>query len=210
MNAVLEVSALSAGYGAERVIRTVTLRVEQGEHHAIVGAPGSGKSTLLRTVAGLHPATQGTIRYNDIDITREAPEWRKARGLGLMPQNHRLFTSLTVEENLLVGGHWAAAGPWTLGRIYDLYPTLKEKRRAHPRALTPEEHQATAIGRALMANPRILLLDAPSRLEPLDLLTKEGLAVVVTTRDTPARACWVHRLVSGSATTTRAEADCPR
>ncbi len=110
MNAVLEVTALSAGYGAARAIRAVTIRVEQGEHHAIVGAPGSGKSTLLRTVAGLHPATYGTIRSNGIDITREPPEWRKARGLGLMPQNHRLFTSLTVEENLLVGAHWAAPG----------------------------------------------------------------------------------------------------
>ncbi len=210
MNAVLEVTALTAGYGPARAIRAVTLRVEQGEHHTIVGAPGSGKSTLLRTVAGLHPATHGTIRFKDIDITREAPEWRKARGLGLMPQNHRLFTSLTVEENLLVGEHWAAPGPWTLGRVYELYPSLKEKRRAHARELTPEEHQATAVGRALMANPRILLLDAPSRPEHLDLLTKEGLAIVVATRDTPAHPGWVHRLVAGALTTTRAEADCPR
>ncbi|WP_083958009.1 ATP-binding cassette domain-containing protein [Herbidospora mongoliensis] len=210
MNAVLEVTALSAGYGETRAIRAVTIRAEQGEHHAIVGTPGSGKSTLLRTIAGLHPASNGTIRLNDIDITRERPEWRKARGLCLMPQDHRLFTSLTVEENLQVGTHWAASGPWTLGRVYELYPSLKEKRRALPGELTPGEHQATAIGRALMANPRILLLDEPSDVESLDGLTEEGLAIVVTTEEAPDGAGWVHRLVDGAATTTRTAARCRR
>ncbi|WP_051760106.1 ATP-binding cassette domain-containing protein [Herbidospora cretacea] len=210
MKAVLEVTALSAGYGAARAIRAVTMRVEQGEHHAIVGGPGSGKTTLLRTLVGLHPAANGTIRFNDTDITRERPEWRKARGLCLMPQNHRLFTSLTVEENLLVGARWAAPGPWTLSKVYDLYPALREKRRARAAALSLTEHQAAAVGRALMANPRILLLDAPADLAALDRLTKEGLAVVAATREAPAGACHVHRLVDGTVTTTRTEVRCRR
>nr|WP_062331623.1 ATP-binding cassette domain-containing protein [Herbidospora sakaeratensis] len=210
MKAVLEVTALSAGYGTARAIRAVTIRVEQGEHHAIVGGPGSGKTTLLRTVVGLHPAANGTIRFNDTDITRERPEWRKARGLCLMPQNHRLFTSLTVEENLLVGARWGASGPWNLSRVYELYPYLREKRRAHAAALSLTEHQAAAVGRALMANPRILLLDAPADLDPLGRLTKEGLAVVVASREAPPGACQVHRLVDGTATTTRTEVRCRR
>ncbi|GAB1818113.1 hypothetical protein HerbRD11066_12770 [Herbidospora sp. RD11066] len=125
-----------------------------------------------------------------------------------MPQDHRLFTSLTVEENLQVGTHWAAPGSWSLGRVYELYPYLKEKRRAHPGDLTPEEHQAAAIGRALIANPRILLLDSPSHAGPVDRLAKEDLALVVATPDLPATTCRIHRLVDGRSTTTRPEVNC--
>jgi branched-chain amino acid transport system ATP-binding protein len=127
--------------------------------YAIIGANGAGKSTLLRTIAGLHRPTEGSIRYDGQDVTRIRPERRATSGIAMVPEGRRLFGSLTVEENLQVGATYARKGPWTIERVYELFGWMSERRTQRTAQLSGGEQQSVAIGRALVANPQVLLLD---------------------------------------------------
>ena len=146
-------------HGQLRALDRISLRVFPGEVYAIIGANGAGKSTLLRTIAGLHQPTEGSIRYDGKDVTRMRPERRATSGIVMVPEGRRLFGSLTVEENLQVGATYARTGPWTIERVYELFSWMKDRRAQRTEQLSGGEQQAVAIGRALVANPRVLLLD---------------------------------------------------
>jgi len=157
--ALLEVRDLTVHHGQLRALDHVSLQVYPGEVYAIIGANGAGKSTLLRTIAGLHHPTEGSITYDGKDVTRVRPERRATGGIAMVPEGRRLFGSLTVEENLQVGATHARKGPWTIERVYELFGWMKERRNQRTAQLSGGEQQSVAIGRALVANPRVLLLD---------------------------------------------------
>jgi branched-chain amino acid transport system ATP-binding protein len=156
---LLEVHDLTVHHGQLRALDRVSLRVFPGEVYAIIGANGAGKSTLLRTIAGLHKPTEGSILLDGQDMTRVRPERRATRGIAMVPEGRRLFESLTVEENLQVGMTNARKGPWTIERVYELFGWMRERRAQSAAQLSGGEQQSVAIGRALVANPRVLLLD---------------------------------------------------
>jgi len=156
---LLEVRDLVVHHGQLRALDRVSLRVFPGEVYAIIGANGAGKSTLLRTIAGLHQPTEGAILYDGRDMTKVRPERRATAGIGMVPEGRRLFGSLTVEENLQVGATYARKGPWTIERVYELFGWMNERRTQRTAQLSGGEQQSVAIGRALVANPRVLLLD---------------------------------------------------
>ena len=157
--ALLEVRGLTVHHGQLRALDHVSLRVLPGEVYAIIGANGAGKSTLLRTIAGLHKPTDGSILLDGQDVTGVRPERRATRGIAMVPEGRRLFESLTVEENLQVGSTYARKGPWTIERVYELFGWMAERRTQRTAQLSGGEQQSVAIGRALVANPRVLLLD---------------------------------------------------
>jgi branched-chain amino acid transport system ATP-binding protein len=156
---ILEVRDLTVYHGQLRALDHISLRVFPGEVYAIIGANGAGKSTLLRTIAGLHHPTEGSIRYEGKDVTKVRPERRAISGIVMVPEGRRLFGSLTVEENLQVGATHARKGPWTIEQVYELFAWMKDRRTQSTAQLSGGEQQAVAIGRALVANPRVLLLD---------------------------------------------------
>jgi branched-chain amino acid transport system ATP-binding protein len=127
--------------------------------YAIIGANGAGKSTLLRTIAGLHTPTEGAVLLDGKDVTKVRPEKRAIAGIGMVPEGRRLFGSLSVEENLQVGATYARKGPWNIGRVYELFGWMRDRRSQKTSQLSGGEQQSVAIGRALVANPRVLLLD---------------------------------------------------
>jgi branched-chain amino acid transport system ATP-binding protein len=146
-------------HGQLRAIDAISLRVFPGEVYAIIGANGAGKSTLLRTISGLHHPTTGTVVFDGQDVTALRPDLRARQGIVLVPEGRRLFGSLSVEENLQVGATYARQGPWTIERVYELFEWMRERRGQRTAQLSGGEQQAVAIGRALVANPRVLLLD---------------------------------------------------
>ncbi|HTU04729.1 MAG TPA: ABC transporter ATP-binding protein, partial [Trebonia sp.] len=156
---LLDVRNLIVHHGQLRALSGISLQVFPGEVYAIIGANGAGKSTLLRTIAGLHYPTEGQILYDGRDVTRMRPDKRATAGMAMVPEGRRLFPSLTLEENLKVGATFARSGPWTFERVYDLFPWMKERRGQKTAQMSGGEQQAVAIGRALVANPRMLLLD---------------------------------------------------
>ena len=156
---LLQVRDLSVHHGQLRALRNVSLDVQAGTVHAMIGANGAGKSTLLRTIAGLHRPTTGQVLLDGADLTGLRPEQRVAAGLVLVPEGRRLFPSLTVEENLLVGTTNARPGPWTVPAVYELFDWMEVRSGQRAAQLSGGEQQAVAIGRALVANPRVLLLD---------------------------------------------------
>jgi len=127
--------------------------------YAIIGANGAGKSTLLRTIAGLHHPSTGSVWFDGTDVTRLRPERRAGQGIVMVPEGRRLFESLSVEENLQVGAAYARQGPWTIERVYETFGWLRERRKQLAAQLSGGEQQTVALGRALVANPRVLLLD---------------------------------------------------
>ena len=156
---LLEVRDLIVQHGQLRALERISLRVFAGEVYAIIGANGAGKSTLLRTIAGLHAPTAGSVVFDGQDVTGLRPERRARLGIVLVPEGRRLFGSLTVEENLRVGAAYARPGPWTPDRVYEMFEWMKDRRKQRTAQLSGGEQQAVAIGRALVANPRVLLLD---------------------------------------------------
>ncbi len=156
---ILSVENLEAWYDDAKVLHGVSLTLKAGEMLALIGANGAGKSTLLKCIAGLLPRKTGTVRFSGEAITTLAANEIVARGIALVPEGRRLFPSLSVEENLVLGGKVRRPGPWTLPTIYDLFPILREKRRAPSTSLSGGQQQMVAIGRALMSNPDLILLD---------------------------------------------------
>ena len=157
--ALLEVRDLTVHHGQLRALDHISLRVFPGEVYAIIGANGAGKSTLLRTIAGLHQPTEGSIVYDGKDMTKVRPERRATGGIVMVPEGRRLFGSLTVEENLQVGATYARKGPWTIEHVYELFGWMRDRRTQRTAQLSGGEQQSVAIGRALVANPRVLMLD---------------------------------------------------
>jgi branched-chain amino acid transport system ATP-binding protein len=156
---LLEVRDLVVHHGQLQALSGISLTVYPGEVYALIGANGAGKSTLLRTIAGLHHPTSGSISYEGKDVTGLRPEKRAGAGIVMVPEGRRLFPSLTLEENLKVGSSFARTGPWTIDQVYELFPWMKERRGQKTAQMSGGEQQSVAIGRALVANPRMLLLD---------------------------------------------------
>jgi branched-chain amino acid transport system ATP-binding protein len=156
---LLEVHDLVVHHGQLRALDGISFRVLPGEVYAIIGANGAGKSTLLRTIAGLHHPSAGSILFDGKDVTGLRPERRAAQGIVMVPEGRRLFESLSVEENLQVGATYARQGPWTIERVYEMFDWMRGRRKQLAAQLSGGEQQTVAIGRALVANPRVLLLD---------------------------------------------------
>ena len=159
---LLDVSGLDAWYGDFQALFDVSISVGEGEVVAIIGANGAGKSTLLRTIAGLLPATAGSVTFHGAELAGVPAHRRVGLGISMVPEGRRIFPSLSVEENLLVGGQAGRQGPWTVAAVLELFPLLADKRRRGGSQLSGGEQQALAIGRGLMAYPRLLLLDEVS------------------------------------------------
>lgn len=156
---LLRVEALRASYGDAPALHGVSLELAKGETLALIGANGAGKSTLLKSICGLVGQIEGRILFKGEDIAR-CPASRIVRlGIALVPEGRRLFPSLSVEENLILGGKARRPGPWSLESVYALFPVLKERRRQPAPAMSGGQQQMCAIGRALMSNPDLLLLD---------------------------------------------------
>jgi len=156
---LLETRDLTAFYGDFQALFGIDLRIEEGETVAIIGANGAGKSTLLRAITGQLRAPAERVRFDGKPIGSLAPDRIVRLGIALVPEGRRLFASLTVEENLRLGEQCRRQGPWTLERVYRLFPPLARRRSTPAPALSGGEQQMAAIGRALMANPRLLLCD---------------------------------------------------
>jgi branched-chain amino acid transport system ATP-binding protein len=159
---LLELDHLSTGYGHFQALFDVSLRIEEGETHAVIGANGAGKSTLLRTICGLIRTDPERVRFDGRPIGQMPPHKRVGLGISYVPEGRWVFPSLTVRENLLVGGHSRRQGIWTIDKVYELFPLLARLRNRQALSLSGGEQQALAIGRGLMANPRLLLLDEVS------------------------------------------------
>ena len=164
---MLEVNDISAGYGDTRVLFELSFQVDDGEMVTLLGRNGMGKTTTLRVIMGLLPARQGAVRFAGTTLSGQ-PAHRIARcGLGLVPEGRQIFPTLSVAENLIATAR-PRPGGWDLARVYALFPRLKERRRHHGNQLSGGEQQMLAIARALMTNPRLLILDeATEGLAPL-------------------------------------------
>jgi len=190
---LLEVDRLDAFYGDFQALFGLSMRVAAGAIVAVIGANGAGKSTLLKSIAGLMDARSEAIRFDGVAIGG-GPAYRTvARGIALVPEGRRLFPSLSVEENLLIGGQLRRPGPWNLARIYELFPMLAERRATPSTALSGGQQQMVAIGRALMSNPKLILFDEISLgLAPivvrdvyarLPSIVNAGAAVIIVEQD---------------------------
>jgi branched-chain amino acid transport system ATP-binding protein len=146
-------------HGQLQALDGISLQVFPGEVYAIIGANGAGKSTLLRTIAGLHHPAAGSVLLDGKDVTQLRPEIRARQGIVMVPEGRRLFGSLSVQENLQVGATYARQGPWTIERVYKMFGWMQDRSNQRTSQLSGGEQQAVAIGRALVANPRVLLLD---------------------------------------------------
>jgi branched-chain amino acid transport system ATP-binding protein len=156
---LLSVRGLSAFYGSFQALFDVSLDAGEGETVAIIGANGAGKTTVLRTIAGVLPVPAPAIRFDGAPVGGRPAHELVDRGIVLVPEGRRIFPSLSVEENLLIGAYRGRPGRWTLARVYELFPVLAERRGQPGTNLSGGEQQMLAIGRGLMANPRLLLVD---------------------------------------------------
>ena len=195
MSALLSVKGLEAFYGAGQVLHGVTLDVARGEQIALIGRNGMGKTTFLRSIMGLVADRRGDIQFESTDISRIKPETIARRGVAIVPEGRGIFGALSVVENLVMAARPGANGHsnWTLSRIYDLFPRLYERRTNGGHQLSGGEQQMLSIGRALMTNPDLLLIDeATEGLAPLvakdiwkilDVVRAEGIASIVVDKD---------------------------
>ena len=160
---LLEIENLNSHYGRIHALKSASLHVAEGELVALVGANGAGKTTLLRTLSGVHRATSGIIRFEGRDITRKSPHGRVSDGLVQVPEGRQMFGPQSVEDNLRLGAFRRGGNvAQDLERIYTMFPILKVKRNQPSGTLSGGQQQMVALGRALMARPRVLLLDEPS------------------------------------------------
>jgi branched-chain amino acid transport system ATP-binding protein len=203
---MLEVAGIEAGYGGVKALFGIDLELARGEVLALIGRNGMGKTTIVRAIFGLLPPMKGRVAFEGRDLTGAPPFVVAQRGLGLVPEGRQIFPTLTVAENL-VATSAARFGPpsWTLNRVFELFPRLRERRGRHGNQLSGGEQQMLAIGRALMTNPKLLVLDeATEGLAPLiraeiwaclQRLKAEGLAILVIDKNIRALLALGDRLV---------------
>ena len=190
---LLSVENLEAWYGDAKVLHGLSFELKQGEVLALIGSNGAGKSTLLKSICGLLQKKTGRIAFKNEVITTLVANAIVAKGIALVPEGRKLFPSLSVEENLILGGNVGRKGPWSLQSIYSLFPILKEKRNAPSTSLSGGQQQMVAIGRGLMSNPDLILLDelslglAPIVIKDIyDMLPKiigNGLTAILVEQD---------------------------
>jgi branched-chain amino acid transport system ATP-binding protein len=210
---LLEVRGLTVRYGLLQALTDVNLTLAAGETVAMIGANGAGKSTLLRAMAGLHLPSSGSIRLDGLDITGLPAHRRVAAGIVMVPEGRRLFSSLSLEENLIIGSTPSRPGTWNVAKVFELFPWMAERRGRPVVYLSGGEQQAVAIGRALMANPRILLIDemslglSPTVVRKLyDLLPEllaAGTTILLVEQDVTQAlrvSDWAHCLLEGRIT----------
>lgn len=169
MSTVLQVRDLQAYYGAAHILHGLSLDIQAGERVALIGRNGVGKTTLVNALLGLASVRGGSMRIGGKTITRPRPYMVTRQGMAVVPQGRRIVANLSVEENLLLGAACGRAGHWSVPRIYELFPILHERAHTPGTALSGGQQQMLAIGRALMANPTLVILDEPT----------EGLAPVI-------------------------------
>src|SRR5438105_1736279 len=194
--ALVQTRGLVAGYGDAQALFGIDFELHAGEIVAIIGANGAGKSTFLKALTGLVAVARASVRHAGEDIGGLRPGDIVRRGLAMVPEGRRLFPSLSVEENLLMGGFAQRAGPWSLARLFKLFPILAEKRRLPATQLSGGQQQMVAIGRALMSNPQVLLCDEVSLglapivikeiYDAMPIITAEGMSVVIVEQDVSA------------------------
>jgi branched-chain amino acid transport system ATP-binding protein len=217
---LLEVAHLTIHHGQLCAIDDITFTLGASEVLAIIGANGAGKSTLLRTIAGLHTPTSGTITYRGEEISKVRTHLRVRRGISLVPEGRRLFPSLTLEENIQVGGQKAAEGPFNIAAVYELFAWMPERRRQKVGQLSGGEQQSVAIARALVANPKVLMIDevslglAPIVIERiyefLPTIVAQGIGVLLVEQDVSQAlsvATRVHCLLEGKTSLVGAPGD---
>lgn len=192
---MLRVEGLQAAYGASRILFDVSLHVGPGEFVTLMGRNGMGKTTTIKTIMGLLPASGGAVHFEGADVTGRAPEIVARLGVGLVPEGRQVFPTLTVRENLIAtaADRFKRANPWTLERVVALFPRLGERHAQWARTLSGGEQQMLAIGRALMTNPKLLILDeATEGLAPviraeiwtcLEALKREGQSILVVDKN---------------------------
>jgi branched-chain amino acid transport system ATP-binding protein len=193
MSALLQTHGLTAFYGDAQALFGIDFEVARGEMVAVIGANGAGKSTFMKSVSGLVRAAREQVRFDGQAIGGLAPGEIVKRGIALVPEGRRLFPSLSVEENLLMGGFAGRPGPWNLQRLFKLFPILQQKRALPGTSLSGGQQQMVAIGRALMGNPTLLLCDELSLgLAPIVIkeiydampaICAEGMTVVIVEQD---------------------------
>ncbi len=199
---MLEVSGLHTYYGESHVLQGVSLTVGPGEVVAILGRNGMGKTTLMRSIIGFTPPRRGSVRFKGQDITGWASHRMTALGMALVPQGRRVFPSLSVRENLDVARR--GDGRWSLERVYAVFPRLRERERNRANKLSGGEQQMLAIGRALMSNPDLLLMDEPTEgLAPLIVrevgrvmgeLRGQGLSILLVEQNLPLALAVANRI----------------
>lgn len=190
---LLELDNVDTRYGDFQALYGVTLHVDEGETFAVIGANGAGKSTLLKTIAGLIRPSAGSVRFDGKDLGHLPAQKRVAHGISLVPEGRRVFPSLSVHENLLIGAYAGRQGQWNADRVYELLPLLKRLAKKQASSLSGGEQQALAIGRGLMSNPRLLVVDelslglAPiivqNLYEAVKILPSAGTTVLVVEQD---------------------------
>ena len=193
MTALIETRGLEAFYGDAQALFGIDFQLAEGELLAVIGANGAGKSTFLKALTGLVKVEPGMVRWRGVAIGGRAPGAIVRLGLALVPEGRRLFASLSVEENLLMGAFAERPGPWNLQRLYALFPILAQKRSLPGTSLSGGQQQMVAIGRALMSNPKVLLCDELSLgLAPIVIkeiynampaILSEGMSVVIVEQD---------------------------
>jgi branched-chain amino acid transport system ATP-binding protein len=192
---LLSICNLNAGYGDFQALFNVSLDLQPGEVFALIGANSSGKSTLMRSIVGLVKSKPEMIIHQGARIGGLSPDRIALRGIALVPEGRRLFRSLSVEENLIIGGERGRKGPWSLETIYNVFPILKEKRNNPGTALSGGQQQMVAIGRALMSNPELILFDEIS-LGLAPLVIKDIYAILPTIISTGVSAILVEQDVT--------------
>jgi branched-chain amino acid transport system ATP-binding protein len=190
---LLDMKNLEAFYDDFQALFGIDMEVRSGEIVAVIGANGAGKSTLLKSIVGLIASKRGSVRFDGSEIVSSPAHEVVRHGVALVPEGRRLFPSLSVEENLLIGGQHGRPGPWTLARIFELFPALDQRRHMPSTALSGGQQQMVAIGRALMSNPRLLLCDEISLglapivvreiYERLPSIVSDGLSMVIVEQD---------------------------
>ena len=205
MSAVLEVSGLEAAYGQSQVLFDLDLTIEAGEVATLLGRNGMGKTTTVRAILGLTPPRSGTVRFRGQSLQHASPDRIARAGIALVPEGRQIFPNLSVEENLIAfaGNRNGTDEPWTLRRVYELFPRLSERRRNSGNQLSGGEQQMLAIGRALMTNPHLLILDeATEGLAPLvreeiwrclHRLSKQGQTILVIDKYVERLVALAHR-----------------
>ncbi len=219
-NDFLAVNNLTVHHGQLCAVDDVSFSVQRGEVFAMIGANGAGKSTLMRTIAGLQKLTSGSISFKGQEISLMPPHKRVKFGVSLVPEGRRLFSSMTLEENLQVGEFKSNKGPFNIHRIYELFPWMPDRRRQLAWQFSGGEQQSIALGRALLTNPELLLIDelslglAPIVIEKIYALipeiVKEGLSVMIVEQDVAQGvgvASRVHCLLEGRTSLSGVPAD---